>query len=110
MQSPDMMWWKIGPDLQKNNLFGKILPFFLKKKKFADLLWHGSLVLYMPKPDKNDASNGLILGHELLQKCSKFFQEDFELGLDPKIELEECSIPTYHKTVSWGAWGIRTAA
>ena len=45
-------------------------------------------MLYMPKPDKNDASNGLILGHEVLRKCSNFFQEDFELGLDPKIELE----------------------
>ena len=64
----------------------------------------------MPKPDKNDASNGLILDHEVLQKCSNFFQEDFELGLDQKIELEEGLIPTYHQTVSWGARGIRTAA
>ena len=66
------------------------------EKKFADSLWHGNLALHMPKPDKNDASNGLILGHEVLQKCSKCFQEDFELWLDPKIELEEGSIPTYH--------------
>ena len=80
------------------------------KKKFADSLWHGSLALYMPKPDKNDASNGLILGHEVLQNCSNFFQEDFELGLDPKIELEEGSILRYHQTVFWGAWGIRIAA
>ena len=80
------------------------------KKKFAELLWHGSLVLYMPKPDKKDASNGLILGHKVLQKCSNFFQEDFELGLDPKIELEEGWIPRYHQTVFWGAQGIRTAA
>ena len=64
----------------------------------------------MPKPNKNDASNGLILIHEMLWKCSNFFQEDFELGLDPKIELEEGLIPRYHQTVSWGAWGIRTAA
>ena len=63
-----------------------------------------------PKPDKNDASNGLILIHEVLQNCSIFFQEDFELGLDPKIELEEGSIPRYHQTVSWWAQGIRTAA
>ena len=47
----------------------------------------------MLKPDKNDASNGLILGHEVLQNCSYFFQEDFELGLDPKIELEEGRSP-----------------
>ena len=26
-----------------------------EKQKFAESLWHGSLVLYMPKPDKNDA-------------------------------------------------------
>ena len=50
----------------------------------------------MPNPDKNDASNGLILGHEVLQTCSNFFQVDFGLGLDPKIELEEGSIPTCH--------------
>ena len=48
-------------------------------------------MLYMPKPDKNDASNGVILGHEVLRKCSNIFQEDFKLGLDPKIELS--SIP-----------------
>ena len=54
----------------------------------------------MPKPDKNDASNGLILGHEVLQKCSNFFQVDLELGLDLKIELEEGLIPRYHQTVS----------
>ena len=47
----------------------------------------------MSKPDKNDASNGLILGHEVLRKCSNFFQEDFELGLDPKIELEKVQSP-----------------
>ena len=41
----------------------------------------------MPKPDKNDASNGLILDHEVLRKCSNFFQEDIELEFDPKIEL-----------------------
>ena len=58
------------------------------KKKFAESLWHGSLALYMLKPDKNDVSNGLILGHEVLRKCSNFFQEDFKLGLDPKIALE----------------------
>ena len=64
----------------------------------------------MPKPDKINASNGLILGHEVLRKCSNFFQEDFELGLDLKIELEEGSIPRYYQTVSWGAQDIRTAA
>ena len=64
----------------------------------------------MPKADKNDTSNGLILGHEVLQKCSNFFQEDFELGLDPKIEMKLGLIPRYHQTVSWGARGIRTAA
>ena len=58
----------------------------------------------MPKPNKNDAPNGLILGHKVLQNRSKFFQEDFEL------ELEEGSIPRYPQTVSWGAQGIRTAA
>ena len=47
----------------------------------------------MPKPDKNDASNGLILGHEVLQKCSNFFQVDFGHGLDLKIEMEEGSFP-----------------
>ena len=50
----------------------------------------------MPKPDKNGASNDFILGHKVLQKCNNFFQVDFGLGLDPKIELEEGSIPTYH--------------
>ena len=53
-------------------------------------------MLYMPKPDKNDASNGLSLGHEVLQQYSIFFQVDFGHGLDSKIELEEGSIPTYH--------------
>ena len=52
----------------------------------------------MPKPDKNDASNGLILGHEVLQKCSNFFFHiNFGHGLDPKIELGVGSIPTYHR-------------
>ena len=51
---------------------------------FAESQWHGSLALYMPKPDKNDASNGLILGYEVLRKGSNFFQKDFKLGLDPK--------------------------
>ena len=50
----------------------------------------------MPKPDKNDASNGLILGHEVLQKCTNFFQVDFGHGLDSKTELEEGLILTYH--------------
>ena len=63
---------------------------------FPDLLLYGSLVLYMPKPDKNDASNGLILGHEVLQKCSFLFQVNFGHGLDLKIELEVGSIPAYH--------------
>ena len=30
-------------------------------------------MLNMPKPDKNDASDGLILGHKVLQKCSNVF-------------------------------------
>ena len=42
----------------------------------------------MPKPDKNDVSNGFILRHKVLQKCSNFFQVDFGHGLDWKIELE----------------------
>ena len=50
----------------------------------------------MPKPDKNDASNCLTLGKEMMQKCSIFFQVDFGYGLDSKIELEEGLIPTYH--------------
>ena len=50
----------------------------------------------MPKPDKNDAFKGLILGHEVLQKCSNFFQSDFGLDFEPKIGLGEGSIPTYH--------------
>ena len=57
----------------------------------------------MPKPDENDASNGQILGHEVLRKCSNFFQEDFELGLDLKIVLEKGLITRYHQTVSRGA-------
>ena len=43
----------------------------------------------MLKPDKNNASNGLTLGHEVLQKCSNFFQVDFGHGSDSKIELVE---------------------
>ena len=66
------------------------------KNKFADSLWHGSLALYLPKPDKKDASNGLILDHKVLQKCSNFFQIYFGHGWDSKIELEEGSVPTYH--------------
>ena len=50
----------------------------------------------MPKPDKNHALNGLILGHEVLQKYSNFFQSDFGLDFEPKIGLEEGSIPTHH--------------
>ena len=54
------------------------------------------LALNMPKPDKKDASNGLILGHEVLQKCCNVFQVDCGHGLDSKIKLEEGLIPTYH--------------
>ena len=50
----------------------------------------------MPKPDKNDASNGFTLGHEVLQTCSIFSKVDFGHGLDSKIEFEESLIPTYH--------------
>ena len=46
----------------------------------------------MPKLDKNDASNGLILSNKVLQNCSNFFQVNFGLDLDPKTELEEGSI------------------
>ena len=59
-------------------------------------MWLGCLALYMPKLGKNDASIDLILGHEVLQNCSNFFQVDFGHGLDSKIELEEGSIPTYY--------------
>ena len=52
------------------------------KQKFANLLW---LVLDMPKPDKNDAFIGLILGHEVLQKCSNFFLQTLGLILNPKF-------------------------
>ena len=62
-------------------------------KKFADSLWHESLVLYMPKRDKNDASNSLIIGHEVLQKCSNFFQSDIGLGLDPKWSWKKVWFP-----------------
>ena len=81
-----------------------------KKSEYADSLWHGSLALYMTKLDKNNAPDGLILDHEVLQNCSSFLQVDFGHGLDSKIELEEGSIPTYHYTISWGARGIRTVA
>ena len=43
----------------------------------------------MLKPDKYNASNGLTLGHEVLQKCSNFFLVDFGHGSDSKIELVE---------------------
>ena len=56
---------KTDPDLQKKVIFGQIWRFW-RKKKFAYSLWHGSLVLYMPNPDKNDASTSLILGHDVL--------------------------------------------
>ena len=100
---------KLDPDLQKDGNFRSNLATFFFKK-FADSLCHGILALYMPKPDNNHALNGLILGHEVLRKSSNFFQEDFELGLDPKIELEEGLIPRYHQKVFWGDGGIRTAA
>ena len=82
------------------------LAIFEKKKKSADSLRHGSLALNRPKPDKNYASNSLILGHEVLQKGDNFLQVHFGHGLDSKIELEGGLIPTYHR----GARGIRTAA
>ena len=54
----------------------------------------------MPKPERKDAFKGRILGHKVLQKCSNFFQSDFELDFvnfrQPEIELEEGLIPTYH--------------
>ena len=50
----------------------------------------------MPKPDVNDAFKHIILGHKVLQKCSKFFPIRFNLDFEPKIGLEEGSIPTYH--------------
>ena len=70
---------KSDPKSKKTIFFSDFL-----SKKFADLLRHWSLVLYMPKPHKNDASDSLIIGHKLLQKCSNFFQSDIGLGLDPK--------------------------
>ena len=79
----------LDPNCRKGPISVKFSDFL--KKKFANLLWHGSLALIMPKPDKNDASNGLILGHD-----SNFFLVDFGHGLDSKIELEEGSISTYH--------------
>ena len=45
----------------------------------------------MPKPDKNDASNGLNLGHEVLQK--KNLQEDFELGWTWKLNWKKVWSP-----------------
>ena len=48
-------------------------------------------MLYMPKPDKNDALNDLILGHEVLQKCSNFFQSD--LGLNSKLSWKKVRSP-----------------
>ena len=93
-----MLWSEI--DQKSNKLLKKSVPILLRQ---------GRLALYTPKPDKNDALNGLILGHEVLQMCSNFFQSDFVHGLGSEIGLEEGLIPTYHETVSWGAWGIRTA-
>ena len=48
----------------------------------------------MPKPDKNDESNGIILGHEVLQSAVIFFQVDFGHELDSKFQLEKGSTPT----------------
>ena len=66
------------------------------KTMFAKSQRHGRLALYMPKPDKNDALNGLILGQEVLQKCSNFLLSDFGLNFEPEIGLEEGSISIYH--------------
>ena len=57
---------------------------FSDKKKFADSLWHGSLALSMPKPNKKNASDGFILGHEVLQKCSNFFSGRFRTWIGPE--------------------------
>ena len=44
----------------EENLDPKSQKVTFEKNKFADSLWLGNLALYMPKPDKNNASNGLI--------------------------------------------------
>ena len=47
----------------------------------------------MPKPDKNDASNGLILGHEVLKKCSNFFQVDLGMVWTRKLSWKKVRSP-----------------
>ena len=94
--------------LEKNGNFWSNLAIFLKK--FLNCCGIGVWCCYCPNLIRRMHLMVCVLGHEVLRKCSNFFQEDFELGLDPKIELEEGSIPRYHQTVSWGACGIRTAA
>ena len=80
------VWRKLNPKLKK---VAK-LAIFERKKKLPILCSIGSLALYMPKPDKNDAFKGLILGHKVLQKCSNFFQSNFGVGrrFDPHISLD----------------------
>ena len=63
---------------------------------FADSLRLGRVALYMPKHDKNDAFKGLILGHEVLQKCNNFFQSD--LGLISNQQLGWKKVPSPHIT------------
>ena len=99
---------KIGPGITENDQFRQNLAIFEKKKvcRFAVALESG---LYMPKPGRNDASNGLILDHKVLQKCSNFFKVDLGYGLDSKIEFEEVW-SLHHQMVSWEARGTRTVA
>ena len=100
---------KLDLDLIKTIISGQIQR-FLKKKSLPNRCGMGVWRYTCP--------NLIRMMHQMVwfyvTKCCEsaaiFFQEDFELGLDPKIELEVGSIPRYHQTVSWGAWGIRTAA
>ena len=64
----------------------------------------------MPKPDKNNASNGFTLGYEVLQNCRFFFQVDFGYRLDLKIELEEGLIPIYHYRRFLGSLGHQNSS
>ena len=80
MEFPNVVQKKLNPKSKKTIRFRDFW-----EKKFAD-----SLALYMPKPDKNDAFKHL---NGMLQKCSNFFQSDFAVIYDLKLDWKKVWSP-----------------